>query len=146
MDALVSEFHEEVKKQRADLDAAAVRRRTWVGAAIAGALCLATWVVPMGRPGGQPAPEPERFSMASARLTLLLAARRVDGFKSQHGRLPTSLPDAGITEPTMTYERPKDGAYVIRIPVGPGLLTYDSSMAPALYTEDIKVILNSTGR
>ena len=84
--------------------------------------------------------------MASARMTLVLSARRLEAFRSQYRRLPSTLDDAGIAEPTMNYRRTPGETFVLKLPVDGSFLTLDSGMAPAMFLEDAVSIIRRTAK
>ncbi|MGQ0650470.1 MAG: hypothetical protein ACT4P7_23265 [Gemmatimonadaceae bacterium] len=143
----MTEFVEEKKKERSDEQqrAARVSKKRFVGLAIAAVLCAATWLAPIPRPGPAPQPLTAKFTLASGRMTLVLAAKRIESFRTARRRLPTTLADAGVTE-AMEYTQTTDGQFVLRLVVGAATLTFDSSVSRAAFTEDAKAIVAATGK
>ncbi|MBK8248945.1 MAG: hypothetical protein IPK85_16325 [Gemmatimonadetes bacterium] len=75
-----------------------------------------------------------------------LAARRIDAFASRHGRVPATLLDANVSEPHMVLRALGTKDYVLQLQVGTVVLTYDSSIAPAIQSDDASTILRTTLR
>lgn len=149
--SLVAEFMEEVRvEQEAESHTLAVNRRMQrlrrplVGFLCLG-VCLAAWFAPVpgANSGVTPAPT-AAFSYASGRLALNLAARRVDAFIARHGRVPTSLEDANVSEPQILLQPQGQKEFVLQLRVGSAVLTYDSSIAPAVQSDDVSTILKTT--
>lgn len=149
---LVSEFLEE-QQEEAKVIAVATRKqleRTDLRPpylAVAAVACLAAWLAPL--PGTAPkrlSPPTAQFTMASGRLALNLAARRIDAFVERHGRLPTVLADANVWDAGMELQRINDADYVLRLKTGTWTLMYDSQMAPAIQVEDQLTIVRTTHR
>jgi hypothetical protein len=146
---LVDEFLEEKREEkRQDLAEANRRnvrdrlRRPVVGAIVV-ALCGAAWFAPL--PTRPPSPPPPlAYRLASARLALNLAARRVDAFAARHGRLPATLLDANVSEPQIILRAMGTKDYVLQLHIGSVVLTYDSSIAPAIQSDDASTILRTT--
>lgn len=146
--SLVSEFmSEQRKEQEAERAVLVAKEKKRVPTLVLASLCcLAAWVAPFPRPAFEAEAPPVAYTVASARITLNLAASRVRAFKAQHGRLPETLLSAGITDPAILYQRWAEGQFVLRLVAGETLLTYDSVIAPNILQEDIQAILNQTGR
>jgi hypothetical protein len=144
--SLVTEFAEEKRKER-ELE---LRRRgpmrRYMAPAVAAVACLAAWVMPVPQAAETLPPPPAQYTNASARMTLVLAARRLESFRSQYRRLPTTLDDAGIAEPRMGYQQAAGDTYVLKLPVDNSFLTFDSGMAPAAFLEDALSIIRKTAR
>ena len=144
--SLVTEFAEEKVKER-ELEVRQRRRRKNTllvpGLVVA---CLGAWLLPFPRPASAAQSQPIGFTMASGRLTLLLAARRIETFRARHRRLPSTLTDAGIDERGMSYTPSRGATFIVQLPVGEALLTFDSSMSPAVFVDDAKDVVKSTGR
>lgn len=146
---LVEEFYEERRVEtRREQEKAKRRnvrdrlRRPIVGTVVL-AICGAAWFAPL--PTRAPAPPPPlSYRLASARLALNLAARRVDAFAARHGRVPATLLDANVDEPQMILRALGTREYVIQMHVGSVVLTYDSSIAPAIQSDDASTILRTT--
>ncbi|MCC6318538.1 MAG: hypothetical protein IT361_12715 [Gemmatimonadaceae bacterium] len=126
----MSEFAEEKRKERERERAQRVvdPRRRRVIQAVGVALCVATWVVPVPRPGDDVGVPTAERRATSARLTLLLASRRVESFRQQYHRLPTTLLDAGVSEPSMMYSTAGD-TFELRLSVDSSQLTFRSGDA-----------------
>lgn len=143
-EALVASFLDE-KRKEADLEARRSRRkRSYWGLSIGVAACATAWFVPVGRPGGVPPQVPERYSIASGRLSLLLASRRIDAFRAQYHRLPRTATDAGISDTLVTFSLGAGGSYVLSLKVGETLLTFDPAIAPTVYSEDARAVRSQT--
>lgn len=142
--SLVSEFVEEKRRERQleQRDRSPVRRL--VAPALAAVACLSAWVAPVPKAGGDVQPPSARHTMASARVTLVLAARRLESFRAQYRRLPTTLDDAGIFERSLSYRTAVGETFVLRLPVGGSYLTFDSGTAPATILEDAVSIIRGT--
>lgn len=149
--ALVAEFAEEKRVEvRAIAEAERKRNRRlpgWVAGSLAGAACLAAWFVPL--PGTTPQPPalpPATFVMSSGRLTLTLAARRVEAFRARHGRLPVLLADAQAAADGIQYQRLTEKDFVLRLTANGTTLSYESALAPPPSPDDIKTIITTTGK
>lgn len=79
-------------------------------------------------------------------MTLVLASRRLESFRAQYRRLPTTLDDAGIWEPQMQYRRAPGETFVLKLPVAGSYLTLDSGKAPAMFIEDALSIIQRTAK
>lgn len=148
VDDLVSDFlTEQSTAKAAEAEAALRRRKRRIPLAVGlGVVCAAAWLVPLPAPGGDAAPPPHTYAVASARVELGLAAGRVRAFREQHRRLPETAALAGILDPGILYQRTSEGEFVLRTVVGETLLTWDSNVAPEILSEDIQSVLNHTGR
>jgi hypothetical protein len=102
--SLVGEYLTEQKEQREAAQRAKRPPRPWrrivsVASIVA---CGAVWLVPSLGTRPAPAMSAERHD-ASARLTLFLAAQRVQEYQKKHSRLPTSVQQTGISDPRISY-------------------------------------------
>ena len=61
-----------------------------------------------------PPPDPPDIAVASARLTLVREASRVQQFQAERGRLPVSMAEAGSAVSGLHYEQLNDSGYVLR--------------------------------
>ena len=148
---LVEEFFEERREEKRQDQQEAERRnlrdrlrRPLVGGIVL-ALCGAAWFAPLPTRAPSP-PPPISYRLASARLALNLAARRVDAFTARHGRVPATLLDANVDEPQMVLRAMGTKDYIIQLQVASVVLTYDSSIAPAIQSDDASTILRTTLR
>lgn len=146
MKSLVTEFAEEKRKERELEKRQRGPVRRFVAPGVAAVACLAAWVVPVPQAAETLPPPPAEYTSASARMTLVLAARRLESFRSQYRRLPTTLDDAGISEPAMSYQRMEGETYLLKLPVDGSFLTFDSGMAPATFLEDAMTIIRRTAK
>lgn len=144
--SLVTEFAEEKRKEREQDSQPRSPFRRFAVPALAALACLAAWLVPVPAAGDPAVPPPPQYTMASARLTLVLASHRLEAFRSQYRRLPSTLDDAGVSEPQMRYRTAPGETFVLKLPVAGSYLTLDSGMAPAMFIEDALSIIGGTAR
>jgi ferric-dicitrate binding protein FerR (iron transport regulator) len=144
--SLVTEFAEEKRKERELEQRQKSPFRRFVAPALASVACVAAWLVPVPEAGDSAVPSSPQYTMASARMTLVLASRRLESFRTQYRRLPTTLDDAGVSEPQMQYRTAPGETFVLKLPVAGSYLTLDSGMAPAMFMEDALSIIRRTAR
>jgi hypothetical protein len=147
VDALIGEFIAEKKLEQQEVskgDAIRRRRRGMWTAAVA-ALAVAAWTVPVGTQQASEA-APPGLTLASARMTISLAASRIEGYRGLNGRLPTSLQEAGVEEEGLQLTRAGDGSFTLQLMSEAGALSFDSSMAPAMMLDAAAPVVARTGR
>ena len=107
---LVGEYLTERKEQREAAERGRRPVRPWrhVVSIAAIVACGAVWLVPSLGTRPAPAMSAERHD-ASARLTLFLAAQRINEYAKKHGRLPTSVQQAGVTDQRVSIRRTPTG-------------------------------------
>ncbi len=146
----VSEFQEERREEAARAREAEARARRRVPRAVllglVGLVCGATWFAPVPASSATSHALPPEYVTASGRLVLSLAAERIHGFAGKYNRLPTSLADANVSEPGMTYQQVGDSSFVLMFPVGSTVMTWESATAASTRREDGDVILKTTQR
>jgi hypothetical protein len=145
---MVADFAEEKKQERAqrEADAARTRRRKQLAVGVTTALCGSAWFLPLPQPQTNEVELPVAFVRASAGITLGLAARRLEEFRTSKGRLPRTLSEAQVMEPALIYGPRGDSGFVLRLAAGDTLLSYDSSRPAVAVSADAAVILKTTGR
>lgn len=88
-----------------------------------------------------PPTAPPAAAQAGAEMSVLAARQAVERFKSEHGRLPKDLPEAGVPEGLAGYRLTPDG-YELTAPKGDeGHLSYSSSEGPPPFIK--KLILDA---
>jgi hypothetical protein len=50
-----------------------------------------------------PVPQPVVMQQRTAQVSLLVAGQRIEAFRTEHGRLPTSLEEAGLPSTNLQY-------------------------------------------
>ncbi|HSM59595.1 MAG TPA: hypothetical protein VK849_02305 [Longimicrobiales bacterium] len=74
-----------------------------------------------------PAPEPARQA-EDLRVAMYLQAKQIEAYRIEHGRLPTSLADAGTPVPGVDYV-PQGVTFLLIATSGDGVLRYDSNQS-----------------
>lgn len=141
---IIAEFAAEKQQERVEEQRAAAKRNTrrWIGTALMVAITIATWTVPVGSVGAEGVEVPPGMTVASARMTLGLAASRINQFRETHGRLPSTLEDAGVEEEGMVFTRVGDQAFALQL----GVHAFDSSMEPATLLDAAAPVVARFGR
>jgi len=96
-----------------------------------------------------PAAEPVALQDASARLLLAREAQRIRSYRTEHGRLPATLDEAGspAREEDLTYDRLPDGTFVLRLPRMTGALEYRSTTPEDEFLgASLQVVMDRVGR
>jgi hypothetical protein len=68
---------------------------------------------------------------AGLRVEAALAASRIRAFQAKHGRLPSSLAEAGVQANEMVYTRVSQDAFTLVNSSGTARITYQSSAPDA---------------
>ncbi len=147
-DALVDEFVAEKRAEAEELLKVEGRRRHGrkILSIALGALATAAWTLPVGGPPAEGFVPPSGFTLASARMTIGLAATRIESYRATHGRLPSTLEEASVEVEELSYVQGGDGSFTLQLASDAGLLTHDSSVAPALMLEPAAQVIARTGR
>ena len=89
-----------------------------------------------GREVPQLPPEAER---ASAQVSVMVATQALQAYRDEHGELPASLEDVGLSEELYDYDPGTDGHFELRTTIGGATVRYDSR-------EGVESLLRSMGR
>jgi hypothetical protein len=93
------------------------------------AACAWIWVAPPTWLVPPPPPAPSlAVREASMRVALVLHAQRVQTFRQQHGRLPLSAREAGLSDEDIAYRKIDDQSFEVSGRVGPTALAYNASI------------------
>lgn len=144
--ALVNEFLDEKRRgsPAENIASRAVRRRWFVLGAVA-AICAAAWLVPYPSSAEDRTSRPA-VQAASARVTVFLAASKVQEFHTRHTRLPRSLEEAGISDAALEYTTGRDGFFTLRTFAAGEQVAYDSHQPPHSVLQGAVAIVEGRGR
>jgi hypothetical protein len=125
--AVVTEQSEQAAKRRRSTPLARSRMALWLAIAGAGLILLLVEPEWLGGPRALP-PETPQVAAASLRLSVLRERQRVEDFTRKHGRLPTSLAEAGSTGTTLRYEPRDSNKFIISGQAGDSLIILHSDV------------------
>lgn len=145
---MVAEFMAEKQQEQIEERRAVAKRhaRRGIGTAVMAVIALAAWTVPVGSVGPANTGPAPGVSLAGARMTLGLAAARIEAFRHTHGRLPSTLEDAGVEEDGMVFTHVGDQAFALQFTSESGVLAFDSSMEPASLLDAAAPVIAKAGR
>jgi hypothetical protein len=93
-----------------------------------------------------PAPETVAIQEASLRLTLVRETERVKRYRSQHGRLPNSLDEAGSPAKGLTYQRQSDSTFRLIATFGTTTIGLTSTDSVGAFLGNSLKVIASRGR
>ena len=127
--AIVEEIMEEVRQNAAE--PVPVQRNPYIRYAsftILVALCAWIWIAPPAwLVPPPPAPPSAEMREASMRVVLVLHSQRVEAYRRNHGRLPTSAQEIGLGGGEIAYRRVGADAYELSGRVGAVPITFRSA-------------------
>jgi hypothetical protein len=100
-------------------------------------LFLGVWGWNIAQWGAPPEALPPAEEENVQRVSLFVASRVIESYRSEHGRLPVSLEEAGLTHPAMEYRREGE-IYTIQVRGDHGSRTYRSSEGPDDLLADLR--------
>lgn len=128
--ALVQEFLEQKEREEpAESTTGRFAHGKIVGIAVMSVVCAAAWLAPYPTGAANTAPDP-LTAAAGARLTIFLTGARVQEFKARHKRLPTTLVEAGVTEPSIEYSKGIDTSFTLETTISGQRIVFDSNKDP----------------
>ncbi|MGH7713874.1 MAG: hypothetical protein ACREOG_21520 [Gemmatimonadaceae bacterium] len=146
--SLVGEY---LTAQQEEREAAARRQRPprpWrrIASIVSIVACGVVWLVPSLGTRPAPAMSAERQA-ASARLALFLASQRVRTFEQQHGRLPNTVRQSGVSDPRISMRLTGKNTYRLSL-VTPEGQRWDlsSTAADSSYMRDALARLGVVGK
>ncbi len=96
------------------------------------------WVFSPPAAVGDPA-----VTAASMRLALVRERQRVERYRTQHGRLPATMAEAGSTNPAIEIAASPDGSYLLRaVEGGTALELHSSDNIETFLGNSLQVILS----
>lgn len=128
--ALVAEFLEEKAREGPSSNGAGkLAHGRAIAIGVMSLVCAASWLAPYPTGATTTGTDPI-VEAASARLSLFLSGAKVQEYKRRHGRLPSSLLEAGVSDPKLQYIKGIDTSFTIESSVAGQHITYDSNKDP----------------
>jgi len=93
-----------------------------------------------------PPPESVQIQEASVRLMLVREASRVRAYRSEHGKLPVTLADAGSAATTIDYTAQGDSTFRLSTPWGERNIALSSTDSIGAFLGNSLKIIASRGR